>query len=412
MELHPILSTLLRSKTAPLLVAMQVAVSLAILANSLYVVSMRQASSARPSGIAQEENVFYLQVRPVQKMTHRENIAQQEADLKALAAIPGVVATAFVSQMPMSRSGSTAGFALDRRQPRPTAELAFTYSQGGAIRALGLDLVAGRDFTPDDVVEIDPDVDDLTRKFPRTVIVTRAVAERFFPGQDAVGKTMLYGLADDAQEVRVIGVVERLQSPGAQTSEMAEWSVLLPMRSSPDLARLVVRTEPGQRDRVIPEAERVAREATPIPRIIRTRTVENDRYERYRNERSLSWMLIAVSIFLLLITASGIVGMTVLRIAQRRKQIGIRRALGARRRDIVRYFVVENLVITTAGIVAGAALALVLNHTLMRQVELSRLPAVYLAGGMAALWLLGLLAVAGPAWRAAGIPPATATRSV
>lgn len=412
MELRPILATLMRSKTAPLLVAMQVAVSLAILANSLYVVSMRQASSQRPSGIAQEENVFYLQVQPTRRTTHQEKVAQQESDLRALAAIPGVVATAFVSQMPMSRSGSTAGFALDRRQPRPTADLAFTYSPGGAVRALGLQLVAGRDFTADDVVEIDPDVDDTAKKFPRAVIVTRAVAERFFPGEDAVGKTMLYGLADEAQALRVVGVVERLQSPSAQTSEEAEWSVLLPMRSSPDVMRLVVRTEPGQRDRVMAEAERVARAATPVPRIIRMRTVENDRYERYRNERSLSWMLIAVSIFLLLVTATGIVGMTVLRIAQRRKQIGIRRALGARRRDIVRYFVTENLIITTAGILAGTALTLVLNHTLMRQVELSRLPMGYLAGGMAALWLLGLAAVAGPAWRAAGIPPATATRSV
>ena len=412
MELRPILATLMRSKTAPLLVAMQIAVSLAILANSLYVVSMRQASSARPSGIAQEDDVFYFQVQAVRKMTHREKLAQQEADLKALAAVPGVVATAFASQMPMSRSGSSAGFALDRRQPRPTADLAFTYSPDGLVRTLGLDLVDGRDFTPDDVVEIDPDVDDTTRKFPRTVIVTRAVAERFFPGQSAVGKTMLYGLADEAQELRVVGVVDRLQTPSAQASEEAEWSVLLPMRSSPDVPRLVVRTEPGQRERVMAEAERALRAASPDQRIIRPRTVVNDRYERYRNERSLSWMLIAVSIFLLLVTASGIVGMTVLRIAQRRKQIGIRRALGARRRDIVRYFITENVVITTAGIVLGTALTLVLNHTLMRQVELARLPAAYLGGGMVVLWLLGLAAVVGPAGRAAGNPPATAPRSV
>jgi len=412
MELRPILSTLMRSKTAPLLVAMQIAVSLAILANSLYVVSMRQASSARPSGIAQEEDVLYFQVQPVRNTTHREKVAQQDADLRALSAVPGVVATTVVNQMPMSRSGSTAGFALDRRQPRPTADLAFTYSPGGVIRTLGLNLLEGRDFTPEDVVEIDPDVDDTTKKFPRTVIVTRAVAERFFPGQSAVGKTMLYGLADEAQELRVVGVIERLQTPSAQATEDAEDSVLLPMRSSPDVPRFVVRTEPGQRERVLPEAERALRQASPDQRIIRPRTVVNDRYERYRNERSFSWMLIAVSIFLLLITASGIVGMTVLRVAQRRKQIGIRRALGARRSDIVRYFVTENFVITTAGIVAGTALAIVLNHTLMRQVELSRLPVAYLAGGMAVLWLLGLAAVAGPAWRAAGIPPATATRSV
>ncbi len=411
MEIRPILSTLMRSKTAPLLVAMQVAVSLAILANSLYVVSMRQASSARPSGIAEEANVFYVQVRPVNPLSHNENIAQQDKDLQALAAIPGVVSTAFISQMPMSRSGSTAGFALDRRQQRPTADLAFTYSPGGVIRTLGLKLLEGRDFTTDDVVEIDPDVDD-SAKFPRTIIVTKAVADRFYPGESAVGKTIVYGLANEAVDLRVVGVVERLQSPQAQTSEEAEYSVILPMRSSPDLTRLLVRTEPGQRDRVIAQAETALRHASPVPRILRVRTVENDRYERYRNERSFAWMLIAVSILLLMVTASGIVGMTVLRVAQRRKQIGVRRALGARRADIVRYFVTEILLITTAGVVLGVLLTLGLNYVLVAQMELPRLPAGYLLTGMVTLWVLGLLAVCGPAWHAAGIPPATATRSV
>ena len=83
----------------------------------------------------------------------------------------------------------------------------------------------------------------------------------------------------------------------------------------------------------------------PRPRraIILARSIEEDRNNRYRNERALAWMLIGVSALLLLVTASGIVGMTMLRVAQRRKQIGVRRALGARRVDIVRYFVTENL---------------------------------------------------------------------
>ena len=69
-------------------------------------------------------------------------------------------------------------------------------------------------------------------------------------------------------------------------------------------------------------------------------------------------MLIAVSVLLLLVTASGIVGMTSLWVTQRRKQIGVRRALGARRVDILRYFITENFMITSAGIVGGVLLAL------------------------------------------------------
>src|SRR6185295_2117122 len=146
-------------------------------------------------------------------------------------------------------------------------------------------------------------------------------------------------------------------------------------------------TEAGQRDRVMTDALAALRAAAPTPRVVTVRSTEEDRNNRYRNERSLAWMLIAVSALLLLVTASGIVGMTMLRVAQRRKQIGVRRALGARKSDIVRYFITENIVITTAGIFAGVVLAVLLNQILVSQLELPKLPLAYLAIGMGVLWL-------------------------
>jgi putative ABC transport system permease protein len=122
-------------------------------------------------------------------------------------------------------------------------------------------------------------------------------------------------------------------------------------------------------------------------------------------------MLISVMVLLLLVTASGIVGMASLWVNQRRKQIGVRRALGARRFDILRYFLTENILVTTVGIVGGIALALALNQLLVSQLELARLPLGYLAAGAVLLWSLGVLAVYGPAWKAASISPAIATRS-
>ena len=121
--------------------------------------------------------------------------------------------------------------------------------------------------------------------------------------------------------------------------------------------------------------------------------------------------LLLVTGFLLLITASGIVGMASLWVNQRRKQIGVRRAIGARKADILRYFLVENVLITTGGIVAGIGLALALNNFLVSELSIPRLPVAYLLGTMAVMWVLGLLAVLGPAWRAAAVPPAIATRT-
>ena len=411
MEIRPILSALLRSKTAPVLIALQVAISLAILANALYVVSLREAAAARPSGIDNEANIFYMSTRPLQKRTHSDTLAQQQRDVEVLSALPGVASVSITNQMPMSRSGSTSGWALDRKQTRSSADVSMYYSAGPLIRTLGLKLVDGRDFNAGDIVEIDDELDDVGKKFGNSVIITKPLADFLFPGVSAVGKSMLYGTGDDAAEVKVIGVVERLQSSGASTRPGGEYSAIIPHRTSSPFSRIVVRTEPGQRDRLMADAETALRKASPVPLIVRGRTTENDRIERYRSERALVWMLLSVCALLLLVTGSGIVGMATLRVAQRKKLIGVRRALGARKLDILRYFIVENFLITSGGVVAGLLLAVGLNQLLVSQLEMTKLPLAYLAYGAGALWVLGFLAVYGPAWRAAGISPAIATRS-
>jgi putative ABC transport system permease protein len=172
-----------------------------------------------------------------------------------------------------------------------------------------------------------------------------------------------------------------------------------------------VRAEPGQRDRVMKEAEEALRKAGNNQIVVKSRTMDEDRKDRYRADVGLSWMLITVSALLLLITASGIVGMASLWVTQRRKQIGVRRALGARRLDILRYFITENVLITSAGVMAGVLLALALNQLLVSKLEMERLPAGYMLAGAGVFWALGIIAVYGPAWRAASISPAMATRS-
>jgi putative ABC transport system permease protein len=411
MEIRPILSAMLRHKTAPLLVAIQVAISLAILANALYIVNLRVAVSERPSGIADEAAVGYAFTRPIQKRAHNEVMAQQQLELATLSALPGVESAAWTSQMPLSRSGSAGSIVANRSQMQPLATPAIYYGHPGFMKTLGLKLLEGRDLVADDVVENNPDADAWNDKFPTSVIITRALADLIFPGAGSVvGKVFYFGMGT-GNEVRVIGVVEHLQTPQAQSSLAGEYSVIMPRRISMTGSRYAIRAAPGQRDRVLAAAEEALRKASPVPVRTFSRTVEEDRTARYRNEKAMAWMLIAVSALLLLVTVSGIVGITTLRVAQRRKQIGVRRALGARWSDIVRYFVTENLLITTGGNASGLLLALGLNHVLIRQLELSRLPPAYLAGGAAILWLLGIAAVWGPASRAARISPAIATRT-
>jgi putative ABC transport system permease protein len=410
MEIRPILSALLRSKTGAILVAVQVAISLAILANALHIVQVRQTVAARPSGIAAEGDVFALQVRHLKLQPHEQSLATQRSETATLRAVPGVLSVANTSQMPLSRSGNYTGFANDRKQVRSTATASTYFGADSLVKTWGLQLVEGRDFFPNEVPEIDQNV---SKEFPKVVIISRAMAQKMWPDTaSVVGKEIYFGTGEEANSVRVVGVVDKLETPGAQIGADGELTVIVPVRlTGSEDYNYTLRAEPGQLDRVMKEAEAAVRAASPEPVVIRTKSMSEMRTNRYRADNALSWMLVTVSLLLLLITASGIVGMASLWVTQRRKQIGVRRALGARRIDILRYFVTENLMITSVGVGSGVLLALALNQLLVSKLEMARLPAGYLLAGSGVFWLLGIVAVYGPAWRAATISPATATRS-
>src|SRR3546814_5074590 len=139
--------------------------------------------------------------------------------------------------------------------------------------------------------------------------------------------------------------------------------------------------------------------------VLEQQTVDELRADYYRQDRAMAWMLVIVCVALLVVTALGIVGLASFWVQQRTKQIGVRRALGATRGQILRYFQTENFILATAGIVIGMLLAFGLNQLMMSKAELPRLPAVYLPIGALVLWLLGQLSVLGPARRAAAVPP-------
>lgn len=407
MSIRPILSSLLRNKTGALLIAAQVALSLAILANALYIVSERLTVAARPSGITDESTVFHIKVHTMEKRTHEQIMAARIRDETILRALPGVRSVAWVNQMPMTNSGQTTSVALTRQQAQASADVGFYYSPGPFLQTLGLKLVEGRDLHDADVIEVNPAA-DMKLQGITPVIITQALARHLYPAAGTVvGKPLFQGDA----ELNIVGVVEHLQTPHADVGANGEYSLLMPVRVSDSGSLYALRTEAGQLDQVMRDAAAALQKADRGYLLGHNKTVAQDRVSRYQNDRALAWMLIAVCVLLLLVTASGIIGMASFWINQRRKQIGVRRALGARQADILRLFLTENLLITTSGIVAGVVLSIALNQLLVSQLELSKLPLAYPLFGAFALWALGLLAVYGPATRAARISPAIATRS-
>jgi putative ABC transport system permease protein len=277
------------------------------------------------------------------------------------------------------------------------------------VETLGVRLIAGRDFTADEYQDFDAVMKQ--KATYSSVIVTKGLADRLFPGQNALGK-QIYSWAKDPQTI--VGIVDKLARPNdVNGTEITDCAFIAPVRPAYTVgAHYLMRVEPGRGHAVLDEAEKVLMKLDPARLVLGKKTFAEVRAEYFKEDRAMAFLLVGVSLALLVITGLGIVGLASFWVQQRTRQIGIRRALGATRSNILRYFQTENFILATVGIVVGMGLAYAINLWLMHKYQVPRLPGSYLPIAAALLWALGQLAVLGPAMRASMIAPATATRSV
>ncbi|HEY9112612.1 MAG TPA: FtsX-like permease family protein [Rhodanobacteraceae bacterium] len=404
MDILPILATLRRHKITALLIVLEIALTCAIVCNAVFLIAQRMHRMDMPSGVAEHELV---QVQVVDIGDRPDAKARGEEDLAALRAIPGVKSVARINQLPFTDSSWNNSIYLSPTQTQPTLS-ATMYFGIDVLRTLGTRLIAGRDFDPAEYAEYRDALRD--RKLaPHVVIITRALAQKLWPGQSALGKTIYF---DPQTPMQVIGVVAGLIRPSLSEGEnAAQWSTVVPLRFSGG-GSYALRTDPAQREQVIRAAVTALKSLDPKRIFRQQRTLDDARAEFFQADRAMAGMLVGVILAVLLVTGLGIVGLASFWVAQRRRTIGIRRALGATRSDILRYFQTENFLIVTFGIVLGMLLAYGLSLWLMAHYEMPRLPVSYLPIGAIALWLIGQAAVLGPALRAAAVPPVVATRSV
>ncbi|BFI95379.1 MAG: ABC transporter permease [Rhodanobacter sp.] len=411
MELRPILSTLRRHKVTSWLLVLEIALTCAIVCNAVFMIGQRLHRMNLPSGVA-EHQLLQIQLGGIGPKSDAD--AQTETDLAALRQIPGVRQATMTNQLPFSfGSDSNGTLMLDPHQQQGTAQVAQYMGGVGLLATLGTRLIAGRDFEPGEYVDFDAAVqalhDDNTRGLPQDLIITRGLAERLWPGESALGKTVYFG---KALPFRVIGVVANLARPKNHWDGV-EYSTLWPIRmTSAEGASYILRTAPQDRQAVLKAAVAKLKQLDPNRVVLVKRTYDEARHEYFANDRAMAGILVGVIAALLIVTALGIVGLASFWVGQRRRTIGVRRALGATRGDILRYFLTENFLLAGFGIALGMVLAYGMNLFLMVHYELPRLPGIYFPVGAAVLWIIGQCAVLGPALRAANVPPVVATRSV
>jgi putative ABC transport system permease protein len=404
LQVRPILSALLRNRTGAVLVAMQVAIALAVLVNALYIVVQRSEKMARPTGI-DVDNIMV--VSSTGFTTRFRSVPTIQQDLAWVRSLPGVVAATPSNATPLADGGNNEPLVT-----RPDAHRSESYNQieidEQGLAALGLHLVAGRNFRHD---EIQPPLttSDAARFVPQ-IIVGRALAERLYPGQDPIGKPVYDGLN---QTATIIGVVDPVMGD-FPSHEHPDWVYFVPRYpySFGGSNIYLVRTQPGQRAALMRLVEDHLSKSNPDREIDWVRPLNYFRDLSYLSDRAMSIYLTTVLALIIAVTCLGIFALATFNVSARTKQIGTRRAVGARRRDIVRYFLVENGLITSAGVIAGCALALAVGYWLSVQYALPRLNLYFLVGGVLLLWGISQLAAWQPARRAASVSPSVATRTV
>lgn len=411
MRLPPMLASLTRHKLIVVLIIATTALTSAVITNIAVMFVHRVELMGAPSGVSESALVVVDSSKIYDGQSgggtaHHDNLPQYQADIAALRGIEGIHSAATINGLPFG--GGTAIDISGRADTEADAGFQVTAFNGGPdfLNALGLRLVQGRDFLRSEYL---PSDNFNNVKKVSVAILSRALADRLFHTGAAVGR-LLYA---SGHPIQVVGVVDHLMgmSPQLGASDN-EYAMLLPLEPDSDSVTFVLNADPGARDRVMQRALMVLLSRDP------TRILDNEkpftqlRAEYFQREGSLVSLLLATGIALLTVTAGGILGLVSFWVRQRTRGIGIRRALGARRVDILYYFLVENFLIVTAGVLLGCVLACALNWLLVTYYEVQVLPLGYLAVGALSLWLTGLVAGLSPALRAASVPPAVATRSI
>jgi len=404
LQLGPIFKTLRRHKIAAGLIVLEVALSCAIVCNAVFLIGQRLTGMEQPSGFAEDELVV-LQVNAIRKDANPD--AATRRDLALLRALPGVQQAAVSNQVPFGGSSNNGGVSDSPEPGRPDTNAAWYLMGEHWLQTSGLRLIAGRDFLPEEYRDLHALSADRNGGIPG-IIVNRALAEKLFPGASAVGKEVYPG---GDKPVKILGVVEQLGRirPGdAQFNGPA--AVVLPLRPAYDTGIYLLRVSPAERDAVMQRAKLALQQVDRHRMVEAPVSLTELRSRQYSQDRYMAWTLGIVCLVLLVVTALGIVGLASFWVRQRSRMIGTRRALGATRGQILRYFQLENFLLSALGIALGMVAAYGINLALMLNYQLPRLPLAYLPVGALALLALGQLAVLGPARRAAALPPVQVLR--
>jgi len=398
MEFGPIIRSLKRNKIRFALIVLQIAITLAVVTNAITMINGANEKMNKKSGF-DDDNIVWIQTKPFSPAFKDLNyrIAAVNADLRTIRGIPGVVAAANTNFLPWQGGGSS-GEVSAAGGDRSKFRTQMYYNTPGILQTLGVHLVSGRDLREADID------DDPNSKAPSTAVISKDLEKLLFKGQSAVGKQLN---DSDNSVVNVVGTFDPFYNPYGWP--IHEYAVLYAGHVSRRGALYLVRVEPGKMKQVVPMIEQRMLQ-TNNGRNIEMKAIDEIKDNYFTEGRIVKGGMSIVIALIVLITGLGIVGVTSFSVTERRKQIGTRRALGATKGAVLRYFLLENWIVTNAGLILGIAATYGLNILLVTKTGAAKLDWRFLLAAVVLLWVQGIIATLIPAMRATRFSPVLATR--
>jgi predicted permease len=319
----------------------------------------------------------------------------------ALGQIPGVTAAGGITSLPLSQSFAWTPITVEGRAPLPGEKFLNADARvagGRYFQAMEIPLRSGRFFNEEDLVGKTP-----------VVIIDEFMAGQLWPGQDAVGKR-IHMVESEVPWLTVAGVVGRVKHESLDSDPRIAF--YLPQTQYPSRAMTVVMRSQGDPSTLSPSVKKELRGIDPDLPMYSVRTMD-ERVEESLARRRFSMLLLGIFAGMALVLATiGIYGVMAYLVNQATREIGIRMAIGATQREIVRLVVFQGMRLAVTGVGAGLAAAFVFTR-LMRSLlfGISSADPVTFAGISLLLTLVALLATYIPARRAARIDPILCLRS-
>lgn len=402
----PLLKALSRHKIIVGLLIIELAVTLALTINGLSIVFQRTAIVRTQSGVA-DHQILYVSAHPRGIGAFSASSGDYANVMNRISAIPGTTVVSVTNALPFSdtRVWEPKVAPLEHAEHSRTKMKATAYlGDEKLLSALGATIVSGRGFRADEYHKAT--LNQMTSS--GVVMVTRALANKLFPDGNVLGQRV----ALDSQMTTVVGVVSNVARPNYYGVDTYDSFFLPAIPFSDNMGRLMV-------IRLADDAD-VSKMTHAVQRVLeihgsdqfawKVSRLSDTRSDYFKSDRLAALVLGVATLLLLVVSCAGVAGLCQFWVQHRRGQIAIRRALGARRRDVLCHIALENMIISLLAVVAGCVLSVGLDSLLIRFFALQRVSIFAVVVGAVVIVLIGLVAVASPALRMTRVDPAVVAR--